>query len=148
MSMFPKSTTEIYAHDNHGKPLGGNLAHPSKDSGTAEVVLPQAKWLATYNPDRAFGTLIYSPEFEKASMRHLLVADRRQGLKVYHVVGDAEPFAKGRPYAESARLTVTPGHPQQLTLFARPIEADAEKWKARAEEEASQLMNEFSMRNN
>ena len=148
MGMFPKGVTEYYAHDNHGKPLGGNLEHPSEGNITAEKTIPQAKWLAAYNPDSALGTLVCSPEFEKEAMSHLLLADRRQGLKVYHVVGDCEQFAKLQPHAQPARLTVTPGHPQQLALFSRPIEADADEWKARAEEEALGLINELSLRNN
>lgn len=140
MSMFPKGVTEYYAQDNHGKPLKGNLEHPPEGNSTAEVTIPQAKWVATYNPDNQFGTLIYSPEFERAKMSHLLGTDRRQGLKVYHVVGDCEHFAKLQSHAESAMLTVSPGHPQQLALFARPIEAAPDQWKQRAEEEASQLI--------
>jgi hypothetical protein len=140
MSMFPKGVTEYHAQDNHGKPLKGNLEHPPEDNSTAEVTIPQAKWVATYNPDSQFGTLIYSPEFERAKMGHLLIADRRQGLKVYHVVGDCEHFAKLQSHAGSAKLTVSPGHPQQLALFARPIKANTGEWEARAEEEASQLI--------
>lgn len=148
MGIFPEGVTKYYAHDNSGKPFGGNLEYPSKGSNTANVSIPHARWLAVYNPDRQFGTLVCSPEFEKEAMSHLLVADRRQGLKVYHVVGDCESFAKMQPRTESAKLTISPGHPQQLTLFARPIEADADEWKARAEEEALGLINELSLRNN
>lgn len=136
MSMFSKGVTEYYAHNNSSKPLEGNIELPSAGSSTAEVAIPQAKWLATYDPDNQLGTLIYSPEFGKTKMGHLLIVDRRQGLKVYHVVDDCEHFAKLQSHAGSVMLTVSPGHPQQLALSIRPIEAAPDQWKQTAEEQA------------
>lgn len=143
MGMFPKGVTEVYAHDHRGKPVEAHLEFPSEGSEPAEIVLPHAKWLATYDPDQQFGTWIYSPEFGKADMSHRLIADRRQGFKVYHVVGDCTPFGKVHPHTESPRLTVRPGHPQQLVLVARPIEVFPEEWKTRAEAESSGFLKDF-----
>ncbi len=134
MGMFPKGVTEVYAHDHCGKPLEGSLEPSSEGNEPVEVLLPQAKWLATYDPDQQFGTLVYSPEFGKANMSHRLIVDRGQGFKVYHLAGDCAPFGKRRTHAESPGLTVHPGYPRQLVLVARPIEAEVDAWKKSADE--------------
>ena len=133
IGLFPKGVTEVCAQESEGNPLEGSLEVSSEGNEPAEVVLPHAKWLATYNPDQQFGTWIYSPEFGKTNMSHRLIVDRRQGFKGYHVVGNCAPFGKAPPHAESPRLTVRPGHPRQLVLVARPIEAEAGAWRKRAE---------------
>jgi hypothetical protein len=112
IGLLPKGVTEVYAQDNEGNPSEGSLEVSSEGNEPAEIVLPHAKWLAAYDPDQQFGTWIYSPEFGKTNMSHRLIVDRRQGFKVYHVVGDCAPFGKVHPHAESAGLTVRPGHPK------------------------------------
>jgi hypothetical protein len=134
IGLLPEGVTEVYAHDYRGTPLEAHLGIPSEGNEPAAVVLPHAKWLATYDPDQQFGTLVHSPDFEKANMSHRLIVDRRQGFRVYHVVGHCAPFGMAPPHTESPKLTVRRGHPRQLALVARPIEAEADAWKKRADE--------------
>lgn len=129
-SMFPRGVTEVHALDDNGELWRGELEHPSAGCGAAELFIPRARWLAAYDPNTQFGTSIYSPEFGREEMGHLLVMDGRQDFKVYHMAGGRESFPERRGGLRSVRLRVLPGHPQQLALFPRPIEATLGEWRA------------------